>query len=186
MLARNVSAEGRSRAFAGGASVPVAVLAGSPSRWSRCTASPTSTACCAPRAQRDALDRFAGDAAGRAAGALRRPARPAAGDRGRARRGHAARPASGPGRPTCCGSASRRSRRSSRGPARTASWPPRRRGSGYADTLRAAAEHGARGAVQRAGRARRPGGVRRGADARSTASATTTPRPASSPTGWPS
>ena len=49
LLARQVSAEGRSRAFAGGAGVPGGAAGpSSPSRWSPCTASPTSTGCCAP------------------------------------------------------------------------------------------------------------------------------------------
>ena len=48
LLARQISAEGRSRAFAGGAAVPAAALSRSPSRWSPCTASPTSTGCCRP------------------------------------------------------------------------------------------------------------------------------------------
>ena len=55
VLARNVSAEGRSRAFVGGASVPGRPgWPRSPSRWSPCTASPTSTGCCSrgPSARR--------------------------------------------------------------------------------------------------------------------------------------
>ena len=49
LLARQVSAEGRSRAFVGGAGVPAACWAGSPTTWWPCTASPTSTGCCGPR-----------------------------------------------------------------------------------------------------------------------------------------
>ena len=49
LLARNVSAEGRSRAFVGGASVPVSTSCPmSPSRWSPSTARPTSTGSCSP------------------------------------------------------------------------------------------------------------------------------------------
>ena len=48
--------------------------------------------------------------------------------------------ASAPARPTCCASAWRRSRRSTRSRARRTRWPPRRPGSGFADTLRTAAE----------------------------------------------
>jgi DNA repair protein RecN (Recombination protein N) len=46
LLSRVVSAEGRSRGHVGGRAVPVAVLARWASRWSRCTASPTSCGCC--------------------------------------------------------------------------------------------------------------------------------------------
>ena len=79
-------------------------------------------------------------AGGRPAGDVRRPARAARGHRARARRGRRHAPASGPRRPTCCGSGSARSRRSPRSRARTPRWRPTRPGSGYADTLRTAAE----------------------------------------------
>ena len=61
-----------------------------------------------------------------------------------------ARPASGPARPTCCGSGSTRSRPSSRARARTPSWPPRRPGSGT-PTRCGRPPRRARGAVERAG-----------------------------------
>ena len=60
VLARNVSAEGRSRAFAGGASVPVAVLAGLAEPLVAVHGQSDQHRLLAPRAQRDALDRFAG------------------------------------------------------------------------------------------------------------------------------
>ncbi len=61
VLARNVSAEGRSRAFAGGASVPVSVLAGLAEPLVALHGQSDQHRLLAPRAQRDALDRFAGD-----------------------------------------------------------------------------------------------------------------------------
>ena len=61
MLARNVSAEGRSRAFAGGASVPVSVLAELAEPLVAVHGQSDQHRLLAPRAQRDALDRFAGD-----------------------------------------------------------------------------------------------------------------------------
>jgi DNA repair protein RecN (Recombination protein N) len=61
VLARNVSAEGRSRAFAGGASVPVSVLAELAVPLVAVHGQSDQHRLLAPRAQRDALDRFAGD-----------------------------------------------------------------------------------------------------------------------------
>ena len=61
VLARNVSAEGRSRAFAGGASVPVSVLAELAEPLVAVHGQSDQHRLLAPRAQRDALDRFAGD-----------------------------------------------------------------------------------------------------------------------------
>jgi DNA repair protein RecN (Recombination protein N) len=60
VLARNVSAEGRSRAFAGGASVPVSVLAALAEPLVAVHGQSDQHRLLAPRAQRDALDRFAG------------------------------------------------------------------------------------------------------------------------------
>ena len=93
-----------------------------------CTASPTSTGCCGPTPSATRSTRFAGAGAGGvleryAAGyaRLRAPWRPScarcSGPRG-----------SAPARPTCCGSGSRRSRRSTPVPARRTRWPPRRHG----------------------------------------------------------
>ena len=61
VLARNVSAEGRSRAFAGGASVPVSVLAELAEPLVAVHGQSDQHRLLAPRAQRDALDRFAGE-----------------------------------------------------------------------------------------------------------------------------
>ncbi|MEO6510772.1 MAG: DNA repair protein RecN [Nocardioides sp.] len=61
VLARNVSAEGRSRAFAGGASVPVSVLAELAQPLVAVHGQSDQHRLLAPRAQRDALDRFAGE-----------------------------------------------------------------------------------------------------------------------------
>jgi len=60
VLARNVSAEGRSRAYAGGASVPVSVLADLAEPLVAVHGQSDQHRLLAPRAQRDALDRFAG------------------------------------------------------------------------------------------------------------------------------
>jgi DNA repair protein RecN (Recombination protein N) len=65
VLARNVSAEGRSRAYAGGASVPVSVLAGLAEPLVALHGQSDQHRLLAPRAQRDALDRFAGEAVSR-------------------------------------------------------------------------------------------------------------------------
>jgi DNA repair protein RecN (Recombination protein N) len=65
VLARNVSAEGRSRAFAGGASVPVSVLAELAVPLVAVHGQSDQHRLLAPRAQRDALDRFAGDQVGK-------------------------------------------------------------------------------------------------------------------------
>src|SRR5689334_2448706 len=60
VLARNVSAEGRSRAYAGGASVPVSVLADLAEPLVAVHGQSDQHRLLAPRAQREALDRFAG------------------------------------------------------------------------------------------------------------------------------
>ncbi len=65
VLARNVSAEGRSRAFAGGASVPVSVLAELAEPLVAVHGQSDQHRLLAARAQREALDRFAGDAVAR-------------------------------------------------------------------------------------------------------------------------
>ena len=99
----------------------------SPSRWWPCTASPTSTGCCAsaPSARR-----WTGSAASRCSRWSRPTPRCTPGSRppsASSTRSWPA-PASGPGRPTCSGSGSARSRRSTPSPARTPSWRPTRRG----------------------------------------------------------
>ncbi|WP_122817359.1 DNA repair protein RecN [Nocardioides pantholopis] len=60
VLARNVSAEGRSRAFAGGAAVPVSTLASLAEPLVAVHGQSDQHRLLQPRAQRDALDRFAG------------------------------------------------------------------------------------------------------------------------------
>ena len=62
VLARNVSAEGRSRAFAGGASVPVSVLADLAVPLVAVHGQADQHRLLSPRTQREALDRFAGEA----------------------------------------------------------------------------------------------------------------------------
>ncbi len=64
VLARNVSAEGRSRAYAGGASVPVSVLAELAEPLVAVHGQSDQHRLLAARAQRDALDRFAGERVG--------------------------------------------------------------------------------------------------------------------------
>ena len=170
----------------GGASVPVGSARRRwPTRWSRCTASPTSTGCSAGR-QRDALDRFAGDAGRRRCGAYEQAY-------------------DGSGRPRA--RARRPSRRSARERAREADLlrlglaeieavdpqPGEDAGSrggarlGHADALRTAAEqaHEALPAIRRPGRRRdwpRAGG---GARTALEACASTTRSSPGSPTGWP-
>ncbi|MGI8524441.1 MAG: DNA repair protein RecN [Nocardioides sp.] len=61
VLARNVSAEGRSRAYVGGAAVPVSTLAGVAEPLVAVHGQSDQHRLLQPRAQRDALDRFAGE-----------------------------------------------------------------------------------------------------------------------------
>jgi DNA repair protein RecN (Recombination protein N) len=68
VLARNVSAEGRSRAYAGGASVPVSVLAGLAEPLVALHGQSDQHRLLAPRAQRDAVDSFAGETVSRPLG----------------------------------------------------------------------------------------------------------------------
>jgi DNA repair protein RecN (Recombination protein N) len=65
LLARNVSAEGRSRAFVGGASVPVSQLAEVAEPLVAVHGQSDQHRLLQPRAQRDALDAYGGDATGR-------------------------------------------------------------------------------------------------------------------------
>ncbi|WP_370074681.1 amino acid--tRNA ligase-related protein [Nocardioides sp.] len=71
VLARNVSAEGRSRAFVGGASVPVATLSGVSEPLVAVHGQSDQHRLLRPRAQRDALDRFGGEPLAEAAAAYR-------------------------------------------------------------------------------------------------------------------
>ena len=185
VLARNVAAEGRSRAFVGGASVPVATLAEVAEPLVAVHGQSDQHRLLQARAQREALDRFGG---GDVAALLAARTAPAASGlqaaRARARRDRDHGPRTGSrGRP-----AALRARRGRGGRARAGRGrrPGRR---GVAAGLRRHAARrgraGPRGALQRRGRARRPGRDVGRARAASTASASTTPRPASSPTGWP-
>ena len=76
VLARQISAEGRSRAFAGGASVPVSTLAALADPLVAVHGQSDQHRLLRPAAQRDALDSFAGAKALRAAGAVRPAATP--------------------------------------------------------------------------------------------------------------
>ena len=71
VLARNVAAEGRSRAFVGGASVPVATLASISEPLVAVHGQSDQHRLLRPRAQREALDRFGGEPVARAAAAYR-------------------------------------------------------------------------------------------------------------------
>ncbi len=128
VLARNVSAEGRSRAFVGGATVPVSTLAGIAEPLVAVHGQSDQHRLLQARAQREALDRFGGRGAGRSA----RPPTPtctSGSTRPSASSTTSSRPpATAPGRPTCSASASGRSRRSSPSRARTPRSPPRRPG----------------------------------------------------------
>ena len=69
VLARNIAAEGRSRAWVGGAAVPVSALAGVAEPLVAVHGQSDQHRLLKPGAQRDALDRFGGQALARAAGA---------------------------------------------------------------------------------------------------------------------
>ena len=161
VLARNVSAEGRSRAFAGGASVPVSVLAGLAEPLVAVHGQSDQHRLLAPRAQRDALDSFAGE---RVATPLARyvdAPRPPARGRGRADRRHPDGSRAGPrGRPAPLRAGRDRGRRTPPGRGRRAGG----RG-GEARVRRHAARRrraGPRGALERPGQSRRPGRHGRG------------------------
>ena len=87
VLARNVSAEGRSRAFVGGAGVPVATLAEIAEPLVAVHGQSDQHRLLKAATQRAALDVYAGDAVVRAARPLSRPLRPPIGHRARAGRG---------------------------------------------------------------------------------------------------
>ena len=129
LLSRTVTVEGRSRAHVGGRSG-----AGGDARRARraacwpCTASPTSCGCCG---RPSSAPRWTGSPAPDArscSSALPRGVRALARGWPTTWPTGGATPASAPRRPTCCGSAWTRSPRSSRSPARTTSWRPRRSG----------------------------------------------------------
>ena len=81
VLARNVSVEGRSRAFVGGASVPVSVLAEVAEPLVAVHGQSDQHRLLRARAQREALDRFGGERTAALLGDLPRPLRPARRDR---------------------------------------------------------------------------------------------------------
>ena len=185
VLARNVSAEGRSRAFVGGASVPVATLAGVAEPLVAVHGQSDQHRLLQPRAQREALDRFGGDAARRPA---RRPT-PACTDgsarssaeldevvataRERAREADLLRFGLGEVEAVVA--------RAGRGRRR---WPPRRPGWASPTPCAAPPSRPARPCPARTA-PRRPGRRLRGPRLPGRACASTTPRPASSPTGSP-
>ena len=129
ILSRSVSAEGRSRAYAGGRSVPVSLLTYLADDLVAVHGQADQQQLLKPGRQREALDRFAGPELAGAAGQL--PAGlPAAPRRARrARRADHRRPASGSGRPRTCAAAWPRSSRRSPPRARTSSCSPRSSGS---------------------------------------------------------
>ncbi len=92
VLARQVSAEGRSRAFAGGVGVPATALSRLATSLVAVHGQSDQHRLLQAGAQRDALDRFAGEAALDPARALRRGPRDPAGGRGGACRRRRPRP----------------------------------------------------------------------------------------------
>ena len=129
VLARNISAEGRSRAWVGGATVPASTLAAVAEPLVAVHGQSDQHRLLRSQAQREALDRFGGAKVQGLLETCERPARAADDDRERAPGGRRPRHVSGPERPTSSGSASARSRRCRPSPARTPRWRPRSRGS---------------------------------------------------------
>ena len=179
LLARNVSAEGRSRAFVGGASVPVSQLAAVAEPLVAVHGQADQHRLLQPRAQRDALDAFGGESTAPLLADYRALHAELLRDRAGARRRWWRAPGSGPARPTCCGSAWARSRRSRPRPARTPRSPRRSSGSVTPTRSRTAAESARDGALVRRGRPRRAG--RRGGGTHP-ARRRTRPRPGGRPT----
>ena len=162
VLARNVSAEGRSRAFVGGASVPVSVLADVAEPLVAVHGQSDQHRLLRPRRPARGARPVRRGAGGRAAGDVEGPARPAGADRARARRGRRQRAGPRPrGRPAALRARRDRGRLPGAGGGHDAG------GRGVAAGLRRHAAHrrraGPRGPVQRAGPARRTGHHRRGA-----------------------
>ena len=162
VLARNVSAEGRSRAFVGGAAVPVGTLGSLAESLVAVHGQSDQHRLLAPAAQRDALDRFGG--AGLQAlltgyqERLPRPARLRARARRARHRGARARPR---GRPAPVRRRRGRGGRR-RSPARTSSWRPRSPGSATPTPCAARPSRPARRCRATRRRARRARGGRRG------------------------
>ena len=129
ILARTVSAEGRSRAFLGGRSVPVGVVAELAEGLLAVHGQTDQLRLSRPAEQRRALDRYAGAGAPGAARPLPRAPTSAGASWPPTSSAAAARPASSPRPPTSSGTASRRSRPSRPSPARTRRSTPRPSGS---------------------------------------------------------
>ena len=110
LLARNVSAEGRSRAFVGGASVPVSRLAEVAEPLVAVHGQSDQHRLLQPRAQREALDAYGGAAVARCWPTTARST-PSCSTPSASSPRWWRPPASGPARPICCGSAWARSRR---------------------------------------------------------------------------
>ena len=129
IVARTVSAGGRSRAHVGGRSVPIGLLAELAEELAAVHGQSDQHLLRRPGRQREALDRFAGAPAAR--DRRRRTSRRTSGG-GRSRRrcvGSPVRRGSARSEPISCGSGSTRSRRSHRRRARTRRSPPRPTGS---------------------------------------------------------
>ncbi len=139
LLARNVSAEGRSRAFVGGASVPVSQLAAVAEPLVAVHGQADQHRLLQPRAQRDALDAFGGDDDRAPPRRLPTAPRRAAGDRARAGRGGGHGAGAGPrGRPAALRAGRDRGGRAEAG--EDVSLAEEEQRLGHADTLRTAAE----------------------------------------------
>ena len=129
ILSRTVSAEGRSRAYLGGRSVPVGVIAELAEGLLAVHGQTDQMRLSRPAEQRRALDRYAGAGAPRAARALPRGVPALARSWPPTWSAGTPRPASSPRPPTCSATAWPRSAPSSPSPARTRPWPPRSSGS---------------------------------------------------------
>ena len=140
ILARTVSAEGRSRAFLGGRSVPVGVVAELAEGLLAVHGQTDQLRLSRPAEQRRALDRYAGAGAPRRCSSATARPTSAGGSSPPTSTAAAARPASWPRPPTSSGTGSRRSRPSRPSPGRTTPSTPRPSGSADADALRAAAD----------------------------------------------
>ena len=130
LLGRQVSAEGRSRGFLGGASVPASALSRVGEVLVAVHGQSDQHRLLRPEAQRDALDAYAGASSARGPRPATATASPDCAPWSRSCGRCSARHASVRGRPTCCGWASRRSRRSTLSPARRSRWRRRSPGSG--------------------------------------------------------
>ena len=183
LLARTISAEGRSRAFVGGASVPASQLAEVAEPLVAVHGQSDQHRLLRPAAQREALDRFGGEATGALLARYTDLHTPARRDRDRAHRGGHHGPGAGPrGRPAPVRARGDRGRRPGAGGGRR-SWPPRRAGSGSPTPCARPPSRPASPCPPSTAAPTpwapppRPAPCSKG-------SASTTPRPPSSPTGW--